>query len=55
MIEFYQTVTFKHSHKKRKDSLERSLDRVLLGAELEFSKTLLPRVPQHTPDVNIPN
>ena len=29
---------FSHSHKKRKDSLEGTLDRVLLAAELEFSK-----------------
>ena len=42
-----------HSHKKRKDSLERSLDRVLLSAELEFTKILVPRLPQHTLDVNI--
>ena len=42
-----------HSHKKREDSLEGSLDRVLLGAELEFLKTLVPRLPQHTSNVNI--
>ena len=29
-----------HSHKKRKDSLEGSLDRVLIAAELEFPKIL---------------
>ena len=28
----------KHSHKKQKDSLEGSLDRLLLAAELEFPK-----------------
>ena len=44
---------FNHSHKKRKDSLEGSLDRVLLAAELEFPKILVPRLPQHTSDVNI--
>ena len=44
---------FHHSHKKRKDSLEGSLDRVLLAAELEFPKILVPRLPQHTSDVNI--
>ena len=44
---------FNHSHKKRKDSLEGSLDRVLLAAELEFSKILVPRLPQHTSNVNI--
>ena len=37
-----------HSHKKRKDSLEGSLNRVLLAAELEFPKILVPRLPQHT-------
>ena len=40
------------SHKKRKDSLEGSLDRVLLAAELEFPKILLPRLSQHSSDVN---
>ena len=42
-----------HSHKKRKDSLEGSLDRVLPAAELEFLKILVPRLSQHTSDVNI--
>ena len=42
-----------HSHKKLKDSLEGSLDRVLFAAELEFPKILVPRLPQHTSDVNI--
>ena len=37
-----------HSHKKRKDGLEASLDRVLLAAELELPKILVPRLPQHT-------
>ena len=37
-----------HSHKKREDSLEGSLDRVLFAAEFEFSKILVPRLPQHT-------
>ena len=41
-----------HSHKKRKDSLEGSLDRVLFVAELEFLTILVPRLPQHTSDVN---
>ena len=41
-----------HSHKKRKDSLEGSLDRVLLASELEFLKILVPRPSQHTSDVN---
>ena len=43
----------KHSHEKRKDSLEGSLYRVLLAAELEFPKILLSRLSQHTSDVNI--
>ena len=47
---FYGTI---HSHKKQKDSLEGSLDRVLLAAELEFPKILVPRLPQHTSNVNI--
>ena len=46
-------VCLNHSHKKRKYSLEGSLDRVLLAAELGFSKILVPRLPQHTSDVNI--
>ena len=41
-----------HSHKKRKDSPEGNLDRVLLAAELEFQKILVPRLPQHTSNVN---
>ena len=43
---------FHHSHKKRKDSLEGSLDRVLFAAELEFLKILVPRLHQHTSYVN---
>ena len=42
-----------HGHKKWKDSLEGSLDQVLLVAELEFPKILVPRLPQHTSNVNI--
>ena len=38
---------------KRKDSPEGSLDRVLFVAELQFSKILVPRLPQHTSNVNI--
>ena len=41
-----------HSDKKGKDSLEDSLDLVLFAAELEFPKILVPRLPQHTSDVN---
>ena len=42
----------KHSNKKRKDSLECSLDQALLAVELEFPKILVPRLPQHTSNVN---
>ena len=42
-----------HSHKKRKDSLEGSLDRVLFAAELDLPKILVPRLPQNTSNVNI--
>ena len=45
-------VQFDHSDKKRKISLESNLDRVLVAAELEFSKILVPRLPQHTSNVN---
>ena len=41
-------LSLNHSRKKRKDSL----DRVLLAAELEFPKILVPRLPQHTSNVN---
>ena len=44
--------TWRHRHKKRKDSMEGSLDRVLLAIELEFPKILVPRLSQHTSDVN---
>ena len=42
-------MTFKssHSHKKRKDSL----DRLLLAAELEFPMILVPRLSQRASDV----
>ena len=46
-------VTINRSHKKQKDSLEGSLDRVLFAAELEFPKILVPRLPQHKSNVNI--
>ena len=42
-----------HSHKKRRDSLEGSLVRVLLATELEFPKTLVLRLSQNTSNVNI--
>ena len=41
------------SHKKLKDSLEGSLDWVLLWAELEFPKILVPRLHQLTSNLNI--
>ena len=40
-----------NSHKKRKDGPKGSLDRVLFAAE--FPKILVPRLPQHTSNVNI--
>ena len=42
-----------HSYKKRKDSLEGSLDRVLFAAELEFPKILVFKLPQNSSNVNI--
>ena len=39
---FYQV---NHSRKKRKDSLEGIVDRVLFAAELEFPKILVPSLP----------
>ena len=42
-----------HSHKKWKDILEGSLDRVLFAAELEFPKILVPMLPQNSSNVNI--
>ena len=42
-----------HSHKKQKGSMEGSLDQVLFAVELEFSKMLVPRLPQHSWNVNI--
>ena len=44
---------YTHSHKKRKDSLEGTLDWVLFAVELELPNILVPRPPQHTSDVNI--
>ena len=43
---------YQNSHKKRKDSLEASLDRVLFAPELEFPEILVPRLPQLTSNVN---
>ena len=53
VVTFQLKSWFFHSHKNRKDSLEGSLDQVSLAAELEFPKMLVPRLPQHTSDVNI--
>ena len=53
VVTFQLKSWFFHSHKNRKDSLERSLDRVSLAAELEFPKILVAGLPQHTSDVNI--
>ena len=52
IIQNTEKSALEHSHKKRKDNLEGSLDRVLFAAELEFPKILVPRLPQHTSDVN---
>ena len=41
-----------HSHKKRNGRLKASLDRVLFSVELEFSKILVPRLPQNSSNVN---
>ena len=43
-----------HSYKKRKDTLEGSLDLVLFAAELKFPKILVPRLPQNISNVNVP-
>ena len=60
-ISFNRFITFikrskncnSHSHKKQEDILEGSLDQVLIPAELDFSKILIPRLFQHTSNVNI--
>ena len=41
-----------HWDKKRKDSLEGSLDQALFTAELEFTKILVPSLPQNSTNVN---
>ena len=40
------------SHKKREESLEGGLDRVLFAAELEFLKIMVPKLTQDTTNVN---
>ena len=49
----HESCIWNHSHKKRKDSLEGNLVRVLFASELEFSKKLVPRPPQYCSNVNI--
>ena len=44
---------FSHGHKKRKDSVEGSMDRLLFATELEFPKILVPRLPQNSSNENI--
>ena len=46
-FEYYKHY-LERSHKKRKDSLEGSLDQLLSAAELEFPKILVSRLPQNT-------
>ena len=41
-----------HSHKKRKDSMEDSLDQVLFAAEFEFLKILVLGLPQNKSNIN---
>ena len=40
------------SHKKREESLEGGLDRILFAAELEFLKIMVPKLTQDTTNVN---
>ena len=42
----------KHSHKEREESQEGSLDGVLFVTKLEFSNTLVSRLPQSFSNVN---
>ena len=43
----------RHSHNKRKYSLEGNLDRVLFAVELEFRKILVARLSQNSSNVSI--
>ena len=52
LVENFIFRAWKQSHKKRKDSLEGNLDRVLFVTELEFPNTLVPRLPKHTSNIN---
>ena len=49
---YFLLVACYHSHKKRKDSLEGSLDWVSFAAKLEFPKILVPRLSQHSSNVD---
>ena len=52
-LEFWNSYSLKQSHKKSKDSLEGSVDRLLLVARFELPKIPVPSLPQHISDVNI--
>ena len=52
LVENFIFRAWKQSHKKRKDSLEGNLDRVLFVTELEFPNALVPRLPKHTSNIN---
>ena len=43
---------YKHSHKKRKDSLEGSLNQLFFATELEFPKILVPMLLHNSSNVN---
>ena len=53
LLALYINVYFQHRHKKRKDSLKSTLNRVLFAAEFDFPKILIPRLPPNTSNVNI--
>ena len=52
VIKIFRKDMLVNSHKKRKNSLEGSLDRVLIVVKLEFLKILIPRLPQNKSNVN---
>ena len=49
-----KTLTFilRHSKNKWNDSIEGSLDRVLFEGDPGFPKSLMPRIPQNTSNIN---
>ena len=53
LIQFSIVILYMHSHKKQKNSLKKSLVRVLFAAEIDFPKILVLRLPQNTSNVNI--